>query len=228
VIPHSHPRNHVTTQPLSPHFLLSYLLLIFNANLYLMYDFIEGAIVERTPAYVVLLTSGTGYYIHISLHTYTKMPENGGCRLYIHQIIREDAHLLFGFFEKREREIFRLLITVSGIGANTARLILSSMAYEEAEQAILEGNVYALQSIKGIGAKTAQRVIVDLKDKIGKGSRAAELFLPERNTIREEALIALVALGFQKKTVEKIVGNIVSKNPELTVEELIKQSLKML
>ena len=193
-----------------------------------MYDFIEGAIVERTPASVVLLTHGIGYFIHISLHTYTGMPESGDCRLYIHQIVREDAHLLYGFYEKREREIFRLLITVSGIGANTARLILSSMSHEDAEQAILEGNVYALQSIKGIGAKTAQRVIVDLKDKIRKSSQTSELFLPERNTIREEALIALVALGFQKKTVEKVIGNILTKNQELTVEELIKQALKML
>jgi len=193
-----------------------------------MYDFIEGAIVERTPAYVVLLSGGTGFFIHISLYTYSKMPENGECRLYVHQVIREDAHLLFGFIEKREREIFRLLITVSGIGANTARLILSSMGPGDTEQAILEGNVYALQSIKGIGAKTAQRLIVDLKDKIGKGSRSAELFLPECNTLREEALIALVALGFQKKQAEKIVGNIITKNPGFTVEELIKQALKML
>ena len=193
-----------------------------------MYDFIEGAIVERTPAYVVLLAGGTGFYIHISLYTYTKMPENGDCRLYIHQVIREDAHLLFGFIGKHERDIFRMLITVSGIGANTARLILSSMTPEEVEQAILEGNVYALQNIKGIGAKTAQRVIVDLKDKVGKGSRTGELFLPERNTIREESLIALVALGFQKKQVEKIIGNILSKNPVLSVEDLIKQALKML
>ena len=193
-----------------------------------MYDFIEGAIVERTPAYVVLSSGGTGFFIHISLHTYTKMSESGNCRLYVHQVIREDAHLLYGFIEKHERDIFRLLITVSGIGANTARLILSSMAPDEVEQAILGENVYALQNIKGIGAKTAQRVIVDLKDKVGKGSRTGELFLPERNTIREESLIALVALGFQKKQVEKIVGNILSKNPVLSVEDLIKQALKML
>ena len=193
-----------------------------------MYEFIEGNVAERSPAHVVLHAGSTGFFIHISLHTYTLIPENGQCRLYIHEVIREDAHLLFGFFDKNEREIFRQLITVSGIGSNTARLILSSMNPMEVGEAILSGNVYALQNIKGIGVKTAQRVIVDLKDKIGKSSVHHELFIPERNTIREESLNALVALGFQKKQVEKIVGSIVSKNPALTVEDLIKQALKML
>ena len=193
-----------------------------------MYEFIEGSVVERSPAYIVLQSGGTGFYIHISLHTYSGLPEKGVCRLYIHEIIREDAHLLFGFFQKPEREVFRQLISVSGVGANTARLILSSMGPSDLEKAILEGNVYALQSIKGIGTKTAQRLIVELKDRIGKSSGTSELFSPERNTLREESLNALVALGFQKKQVEKIIGNILSKNSALTVEELIKQALKML
>ena len=193
-----------------------------------MYEFIEGSVVERSPAHIVLQSGGTGFYIHISLHTYSGLPEKGECRLYIHEIIREDAHLLFGFCQKPEREVFRQLISVSGVGANTARLILSSMGPSDLESAILEGNVYALQNIKGIGAKTAQRLIVELKDRIGKSSGTSELFSPERNTLREESLNALVALGFQKKQVEKIIGNILSKNSALTVEELIKQALKML
>jgi holliday junction DNA helicase RuvA len=193
-----------------------------------MYEFIEGSVIERSPAHVVLHAGSIGFYIHISIHTYSSMNESGQCRLYIHEVIREDAHLLFGFYQKDEREIFRQLIAVSGIGANTARLILSSMGPREVEQAILEENVYALQSIKGIGAKTAQRVIIELKDRIGKSSVSSELFSPERNTIREESLNALVALGFQKKNVEKVIGNILSKKSALTVEELIKQALKML
>lgn len=193
-----------------------------------MYEFIEGSIIERTPAGIVLLSGETGYFFNVSLYTYTNTPENGRCKLYVHEVIREDAFLLFGFSDKYERNIFRLLITVSGIGPNTARLILSSLGPEETEQAILEGNVYTLQSVKGIGAKTAQRIIIDLKDKVVKGSATSELFLPERNTIREEALIALVALGFQKKQVEKVVGNILSKDQSLSLENLIKQALKML
>ncbi len=193
-----------------------------------MYEFIEGSVIERTPANIVLQSGGTGFFVNISLYSYSGIPESGQCRLFIHEVIREDAHILYGFIDKTEREIFRQLITVSGIGANTARLILSSMEPSEVEEAILTGNVYALQNIKGIGAKTAQRVIVDLKDKIGKGARAYDIFLPERNTIREESLIALVALGFQKKQVEKVVGDILSKNSALTAEELIKQALKIL
>lgn len=193
-----------------------------------MFEFIEGSIIERAPANIVLQSGDTGFFIHISLHTYGNIPENGKCRLYIHEVIREDSFLLFGFSDKYERDIFRLLITVSGIGANTARLILSSLGPEETELAILEGNVYALQSVKGIGAKTAQRIIIDLKDKVVKGSRTTDLFIPERNTIQEEALIALVALGFQKKKVEKIIVNILNKNQPLSVEDLIKQALKML
>jgi holliday junction DNA helicase RuvA len=193
-----------------------------------MYEFIEGAVTDKSPAHIVLQAGGIGYYIHISLHTYSGVPDSGNCRIYIHEVIREDAHLLYGFTQKSERNIFRQLISVSGIGSNTARLILSSMAPQEIINAILEENVYLLQSIKGIGAKTAQRLIVELKDKVGKSSGSSEFFTSERNTIRDESLNALVALGFQKKQVEKILGTILTKSPALTLEELIKQALKQL
>ena len=131
-----------------------------------MFEFITGDIVERTPAFVVLETGNVGYYINISLHTYSLLPGQNPCQLFIHQIVREDAHILYGFTSREEREIFRQLISVSGIGANTARLILSSLAPREIEQAINESNVAILQNIKGIGAKSAQRIIVDLRGKL--------------------------------------------------------------
>ena len=193
-----------------------------------MYEFIEGRIVDKTPAHIVMQEGGIGYFIHISLFTFTGLPETGSARIYIHQVIREDAHILFGFFTREEREIFRQLISVSGIGANTARVILSSMTPEDIVQSIMEGNVAALQSIKGIGGKTAQRIIVDLKDKVAKGANQDELFLSERNTIRDEALSALVALGFVRKQAEKVVGDLLAKNPGMVVEEVVKQALKLL
>jgi Holliday junction DNA helicase RuvA len=193
-----------------------------------MFEFIEGRIVEKTPAFLILQDGGTGYYINISLFTYSGIAAEGVSRVYIHQVIREDANILYGFHTKQEREIFRFLISVSGIGANTARMILSSLSPDEVTQAIMEGNVSVLQGIKGIGGKTAQRIIVDLKDKIAKGVNIDELFLTERNTIREEALSALVALGFGKKQAEKVVGKLLSKEPGLTVEEVVKQALKLL
>lgn len=193
-----------------------------------MFEFIEGRIIEKTPAYLVLQDGGTGYYINISLFTYSGIPIEGESRVYIHQVIREDANILYGFHTREEREIFRLLISVSGIGANTARMILSSLNPDEVTQAIMEGNVSALQGIKGIGAKTAQRIIVDLKDKIAKGVNIDELFISERNTIREEALSALTALGFGKKQAEKVVHKLLSKEPDLSVEEVVKQALKLL
>ncbi len=193
-----------------------------------MYEFIEGLVVEKTPAHVVIQDGGVGYHINISLYTYSGIPATGIARVYVHQVVREDAHILFGFGGKYEREIFRHLISVSGIGANTARVILSSMTPDEVSQAIMEANVTALQSIKGIGGKTAQRIIVDLKDKIYKGVKTDELFLPERNTIREESLSALVALGFVKKQVEKVVAKLLAEKPDLSVEDVVKQALKLL
>lgn len=193
-----------------------------------MFEFIEGIVVERTPAYMVLQNGGIAYYINISLFSYSSIPAEGKSKVYIHQVIREDANILFGFATKEEREVFRQLISVSGIGPNTARMILSSLSPDEVAVAIQEGNVPVLQGIKGIGGKTAQRIIVDLKDKIVKGGHLDELFHTERNTIRDESLSALVALGFAKKQVEKIVGNLLRQKPEMGVEEVVKQALKLL
>lgn len=191
-----------------------------------MFEYIEGQIVEKNPAFVVLDSHGVGYYINISLTTYTRLPDSGTCKLYIHQVIREDAHLLFGFFSPAEREVFRNLISVSGVGANTARMILSSLEPDEIRRAIEEGNVIVLKSVKGIGAKSAQRIIVDLKGKIGKEADASEILKAESNTIREEALNALVTLGFPKRAVEKVVDAVLSDQKDLTVEELVKAALK--
>ena len=196
-----------------------------------MYEFIEGVIIELTPTYAVVQTGGIGYFVHISLHTYTQLVNapkaaNGLQKLYIYQVVREDALLLFGFFSTREREIFRLLITVSGIGANTGRMILSSMNPGELQKAIADGNVNILKGVKGIGLKTAQRIILDLKDKIGMEGLTSENFLTANNTIKEEALSALVTLGFSKSIVEKMLDKQLGIKPDVTVEELIKQTLR--
>ncbi len=193
-----------------------------------MYEFITGDIVERTPTYIVLETGNVGYYINISLHTYTLLPGQNPCQLFIHQIVREDAHILFGFISRDEREVFRQLISVSGIGANTARLILSSLGPAEVQQAVNESNVALLQGIKGIGAKSAQRIIVDLKGKIGTLSETDHLFPEKSNTLRDEALSALVNLGFTRKTVEKVLDQVLRGDEEHSVEELIKEALKKL
>ncbi len=193
-----------------------------------MYEFIEGKIIEKTPAHLVLQAGGVGYFINISLFTYSSLQNLAEARIYLHQVVREDAHILFGFLDRDERSMFRLLISVTGIGPNTARIILSSVSSREVELFILEGNVKAFQDVKGIGLKTAQRIIVDLKDKVGKGGKPTDLFISERNTILEESLSALVALGFVKKQAEKVLGNLLVKNPNCTVEEAVKQALKML
>lgn len=191
-----------------------------------MYEYIQGKVSELTPASVVIDNHGIGYFINISLNTYSALSGKENAVVFIHQAIREDAHTLYGFFNKSEREIFRLLISVSGIGSNTARMMLSSLSPAEIKEAILSGNVKVLNSIKGIGAKTAQRVIVDLKDKVGKSEISGEFLLQESNTNREEALSALVMLGFAKNTVEKVLDKLLKADPELDVEELVKQALK--
>jgi len=193
-----------------------------------MYEFIEGEFVEKSPAFLIVQAGHLAYNIHISVHTYSQISSLTSGRLYLHFVVREDAQILYGFSSREEREIFRLLISVSGVGANTARLILSSLTPEEVSQAILAGNVTVLQGIKGIGAKSAQRIIVDLKDKVGKGVGIDELFFSQDNTSREEALSALVALGFPKKSVEKILTRILSEQPELSVEEVVKAALKFM
>jgi len=197
-----------------------------------MYEFIEGRLVELTPAYAVIQTGGLGYFVNISVNTYSQVfdfkkdKDHDNLKLFLHFVVREDAHLLFGFFTTKEREIFRQLITVSGIGANTARMMLSSLNPLEIQRAIAEGNVNVLKGVKGIGLKTAQRVIVDLKDKIGLDATTDEKFLFANNRTKEEALSALVTLGFAKSTVDKLLDKLLTAKPEMTVEELIKQTLK--
>jgi len=193
-----------------------------------MYEFIEGKIIEKTPAHLVVEAGGIGYLINISVLTYSALQNLSEAKIYLHQVVREDAHILFGFRNREERNIFRLLISVNGIGPNTARVILSSITPAEVELFILEGNVKSFQDVKGIGLKTAQRIIVDLKDKVGKGGESSDLFVSERNTIHEESLSALVALGFVKKQAEKVLGTLLVKNPGITVEQAVKQALKML
>jgi len=193
-----------------------------------MFEYIQGRLVELNPAYAIIEAGNIGYFIHISLYTYTKLTKSTEAKLFIHQVIRDDAHLFFGFADKHEREMFLMLISVTGIGANTARMILSSLSSTEIEQAIFEGNVALLKSIKGIGTKSAQRVIVDLKDKIGKTAEIDEIFATESNTLREESLSALVMLGFSKASVQKVLDQILQQENEITVEELIKKALKKL
>ncbi len=193
-----------------------------------MFDYLEGIITELTPTYLAIDLAGIGYLIHISVNTYSVLKAGSKEKIFIHQIIKEDAHLLYGFKEKKEREIFRLLISVSGIGANTARMILSSMTPEEIALAISTENVATLQSIKGIGSKTAQRMIVELKDKMVKINVPNQIFTREYNTSTEEALSALVMLGFQKLQVEKALSTITREQKSLTLEELIKSALKVL
>lgn len=197
-----------------------------------MYEFIEGRPAEVTPTNVVIETGGIGYLIHISLCTYSavqngKTGNNGTLRLFLHQVVREDAFVLFGFYSRHEREIFRLLLTVSGVGANTARMILSSLNPDEIRQAIAVSDVRLLSSVKGIGAKTAERIIVDLKNKMGSGlSGAGEAGPPTAVTARDEAIMALTGLGFPKATVEKVMMKLSAGHPEYSVEELIKQGLR--
>jgi Holliday junction DNA helicase RuvA len=192
-----------------------------------MFEFIEGEIIEKTPAHLVVKAGGLGYFLNISVNTYSKIGDVVSGRFYLHFVVREDAQLLYGFADKDEREIFRLLISVSGVGSNTARLILSSMSPTEVKNSILSANEVALQSIKGIGAKSAQRIIIDLRDKVGKALETDELFLSQDNTVKEEALSALVALGFPRKAVEKSLVKVVT-GEDLSVEQIVKAALKLM
>ncbi|CAL2075622.1 Holliday junction branch migration protein RuvA [Tenacibaculum dicentrarchi] len=189
---------------------------------------IKGKLVEKSPTHAVIDCNGVGYLLHISLHTYSNLPADENVLLYTHLAIREDAHTLYGFFNKVEREIFRLLTSVSGVGPSIARTMLSSMTSEEIQQAIASENVKAIQSVKGIGIKTAQRVIVDLKDKIVKIFDLDEVSITQNNTNKEEALSALEVLGFLRKQAEKVIGNILKETPDASVETLIRQALKNL
>lgn len=193
-----------------------------------MYEFLRGRAEELTPTYLVLDTGNTGYYINISLYTYSRLKEGQECQLFLHQVIRDDAHLFFGFSEKDERDMFRLLITVSGIGANTARMILSALSPEETRTAIASDNVAVLKGIKGIGAKTAQRLIVDLRDKIGKTAASGEITDFTSNRIKDEALSALVTLGFSRPASSKVLDKLISGGSGDSVEDLIREALKRL
>lgn len=193
-----------------------------------MIDYITGSVTEINPACVVIEANGTGYNINISLNTYAAIEKAEKCRIYIHEAIREDAYNLFGFASKDERDLFRYLISVSGVGANTARMMLSSMSPSELSQAITEANVNALKAIKGIGLKTAQRIIVDLKDKIGKHIPSGEIIAFTDNTAREEALSALVMLGFAKNNASKVLDGLLKENRNFSVEDLVRKALKLL
>jgi holliday junction DNA helicase RuvA len=193
-----------------------------------MIDYLKGTITQITPTFLTIETGGIGYYVNISVTTFSKLENKSDYKLLIHEVIREDSHLLFGFADKEEREMFRLLISVTGVGANTARMMLSSLSPGEIERAILSSDVNILKGVKGIGLKTAQRIIVDLKDKIGKQSGSGEIFAFADNTKREEALFALVMLGFAKNAVSKILDKIVREEKNLTVEDMIKRALKNL
>ena len=198
-----------------------------------MYDYIRGTLVELNPADVTLETGGIGYHILISLTTYSSLQKGGkeNVKLYLHQHLREDEELLFGFFDKEERIMFRLLISVSGIGPGTARMMLSSMTPDEISNAILTQDVNRIKSVKGIGMKTAQRVILELQDKISKSASAAGFPFEggaAPSPIRQEAATALVLLGFTKPNVEKALNKLLKENPSLSLEELIKKALKLL
>ena len=198
-----------------------------------MIEYIRGELVETTPALAVIDCNGIGYAINISLNTYSAIQGKPNVKLYIHEVIREDAHVLFGFFTKQERELFLLLISVSGIGGNTARMILSALSPSELCNVISSGNDKLLKSVKGIGLKTAQRIIVDLKDKIAttgmetvSGSMAT--LTPANSEVHDEAIAALTMLGFAQAPSQKVVTAILKEEPSLSVEKVIKLALKRL
>ena len=194
-----------------------------------MLDYIKGRIEENNPAFVVLDNHGMGYMLNISLTTYDALQRSSGeVKVYVYESIREDAHVLYGFYEKREREVFELLISVSGVGPNTARMILSSLPTQELEATIASGNASMLKSVKGVGAKTAQRIIVDLKDKINVVGASLIDKAPSSNEAFEEALAALAMLGFTKQATQKVLNKLFADEPTMTVEVAIKKALKML
>jgi Holliday junction DNA helicase RuvA len=196
-----------------------------------MYEYIKGTLVDLSPTEVVVDNNGIGYKILISLQTYSKLIRDSDIKLFIYHHLREDTELLFGFIDKDERYIFLNLISVSGIGPNTARMMLSSMTSEEIRIAIISGDVNKLKGIKGVGIKTAQRLLVELKDKIGKGSSDdfnSILFNTEQSEIKSEASTALILLGFTRTNVEKAIDAVLKENQSVSLEALIKQALKRL
>lgn len=199
-----------------------------------MYSFIQGKLVEKNPAFVVLENQGIGYMINISLHTFAQLKSAGSFKLYTHHAIKNEAttpvgFVLFGFADEQERELFRQLISVSGVGNSTALLMLSSLSPNKLVEAIVDGNASVLQGVKGIGAKSAQRIVIDLKDKLEKGKLSKEIVKTSHNTNREEALSGLTVLGFNKNRAESALDKIIKKyGAEVPIEELIKEALKIL
>lgn len=190
---------------------------------------LQGKLIEKNPTYVVIDCAGVGYFVNITLHTFSSLSENEHIKLYTYLQIKEDSHTLYGFLTKAEREIFVLLLSVSGVGAATARTMLSSLTAAHVRSAIVNGDVVSIQSVKGIGAKTAQRIILDLKDKMMKLQDFEDVSAGAINTGKEEALSALEVLGFVRKQAEKVVDKIISSaSGEISVEEIIKQALKNL
>ena len=193
-----------------------------------MINHLKGKLVEKNPTYVVVECNGVGYFLNISLHTFSLLSPDENVQLFTHLQVKEDSHTLFGFSDKAEREIFRLLLSVSGIGASTARTMLSSLNPTQVRDAIASGDVATIQGIKGIGAKTAQRVILDLKDKILKVYDINEVSLQSNNTTKEEALSALEVLGYTRRQSGKVVERILSQDSSLSAEGIIKSALKNL
>ena len=193
-----------------------------------MIDYIKGKIVELSPAHAVVEVSDIGYHVNISLATYSELNGKDNAKIYVYEAIREDSHTLFGFFGRQERQLFLLLISVSGVGANTARVILSSIAIDDLQSALQTGNAAILKSVKGIGSKTAERIIVDLKDKVSKIEISTVDKPVVDNVLTDEAVAALVMLGFSQMPAQKAVRKVIEINPQLTIEQVIKQSLKLL
>jgi Holliday junction DNA helicase RuvA len=191
-----------------------------------MITHLKGKLVEKSPTNVVIEVNGIGYWVNISLTTFSQIPDNENIKLYTHLQVKEDSHSLYGFYSKKEREIFRLLISVSGVGTSTARTMLSSLDPQQVVEAISSNNVSIVQSVKGIGSKTAQRLIIELRDKILKIYDLDETYVNSNNTTREEALSALEVLGINKKSSERLVDNIIKENQDISVEEIIKETLK--
>jgi len=190
-----------------------------------MISHINGKLVEKTPTYVVIDCNGVGYKLNISLQTYSSIQAEN-CKLLTHLAVKEDSHTLYGFYTSEERDLFRKLISVSGVGPSTARMILSTYSAEEIVNYIITADVAAIQNVKGIGGKTAQRIIIDLKDKVGKGKETSDLLFTQDNTIKEEALSALLALGFTKKVAYKKMEEVMKNHEgEITVEDLVRRSL---
>ena len=200
-----------------------------------MYEYIQGKVAEVAPAYAVIDVGGVGYYLHVSLETFAAIEHAAEAKLYVHYIVREDAQLLYGFATKLERELFRLLIGVSGVGGNTARMILSSLQPAELIRVIATRDDRSLTAVKGIGTKTAERIVVDLKNKVKQveGLVAADTSVVQRMTtasseVAEEAVAALVMLGFQKVASQKVVTAILKEDPAMAVEKVVKEGLKRL